>query len=197
VDEHELADDPLVEVAAWYAVARSSEVAQPDAMALATATAQGRPSARMVLLKGVDERGVTFFTNRESRKGEELAENPHAAAVLHWHELGRQVRLEGEIEELTRAEVESYWLTRPLGSRIAAAASEQSRPIASRAELDSRFAAVAARYRGRDVPLPSSWSGFRLVPDSVELWEHRDDRLHDRVRYWLDDSAWRRQRLQP
>jgi pyridoxamine 5'-phosphate oxidase len=197
VDEHELADDPLEQLAAWYGAAREAGLAQPDAMTLATATAEGRPSARMVLLKGLDDRGVTFFTNRDSRKGDELAENPRAAVVLHWRELGRQVRLEGAVEELSREEVEAYWLTRPHGSRIAASASEQSRPIASRAELDARVADLASRYPAEEVPLPPSWSGFRLLPESVELWEHRVDRLHDRIRYDRDGTGWRRQRLQP
>jgi pyridoxamine 5'-phosphate oxidase len=196
VDAHELADDPLDQLADWYRAARDAGLAQPDTMTLATATAEGRPSARMVLLKGLDQRGVTFFTNRDSRKGDELAENPRAAVVLHWQELGRQVRLEGAVEELSREEVAAYWRTRPRGSRIAASASEQSRPIAGRAELDARVARVATRYPG-DVPLPASWSGFRLVPDSVELWEHRDDRLHDRIRYERDGPGWKRQRLQP
>jgi pyridoxamine 5'-phosphate oxidase len=196
VDEHELAEDPLEQLAAWYGAAREAGLAQPDAMTVATATAGGRPSARMVLLKGLDEGGVTFFTNRDSRKGDELAENPRAALVLYWQALGRQVRLEGAVEELSREEVEAYWLTRPRGSRIAASASEQSRPIASRAALDNRVADIAARYP-EEVPLPRSWSGFRVVPESVELWEHRDDRLHDRVRYDRDGAGWRRQRLQP
>ena len=197
MDEHELADDPLDQLADWYRAARDAGLAQPDAMTLATATAEGRPSARMVLLKGLDRRGVTFFTNRDSRKGDELAENPRAAVVLYWQELGRQVRLEGVVEELSREEVAAYWRTRPRGSRIAASASEQSRPIAGRAELDARVARVATRYPGDDVPLPASWSGFRVLPDSVELWEHRDDRLHDRLRYRKDGEHWVRERLAP
>jgi pyridoxamine 5'-phosphate oxidase len=197
VDERELDSDPMRQVAAWYSEAQAAGVAQPDAITLATASPDGRPAARMVLLKGLDNHGAAFFTNRESRKGLELAANPRAALVLHWPELGRQVRVEGSVEELTRAEVETYWLTRPRASQIAAWASEQSRPIASRAALDARFAELEARYGEADVPLPPFWSGYRVVPESVELWEHRDDRLHDRVRYERRGSGWRHQRLQP
>jgi pyridoxamine 5'-phosphate oxidase len=197
VDERDLDDDPLRQLAAWYAEAESAGVPVPEAMTLATASPDGRPSARIVLLKGLDDRGLTFFTNRESRKGRELAENPRAALVLHWRPLGRQVRVEGAVEELGRDEVEAYWRTRPRGSRVAARASAQSRQIAGRAELEARFAAEDARYPGEEVQLPDQWGGYRVVPDAVELWEHRDDRLHDRVRYERYGQGWRRQRLQP
>jgi pyridoxamine 5'-phosphate oxidase len=197
VDERDLDDDPLRQLDAWYAEAESAGVPVPEAMTLATATPDGRPSARIVLLKGLDERGVTFFTNRESRKGRELAANPRAALVLHWQPLGRQARIEGPVVELDRAEVETYWSTRPRGSRVAARASAQSKPIAGRPELEARFTAEDDRHPGDDVPLPPAWSGYRVVPDAVELWEHRDDRLHDRIRYERDGDDWHRQRLQP
>jgi pyridoxamine 5'-phosphate oxidase len=197
VDERDLDDDPLRQLAAWYAEAESAGTPVPEAMTLATATPEGRPSARIVLLKGLDERGLTFFTNRESRKGRELAANPRAALVLHWQPLGRQVRVEGAVVELDREEVETYWRSRPRGSRVAARASAQSQPVASRAELDARFAAEDERHPEDEVPLPAEWSGYRVVPDAVELWEHRDDRLHDRVRYERDGGSWRRARLQP
>jgi pyridoxamine 5'-phosphate oxidase len=197
MNERDLDEDPLRQLAAWYAEAESAGTPVPEAMTLATATPEGRPSARIVLLKGLDARGLTFFTNRESRKGRELAVNPRAALVLHWQPLGRQARVEGAVVELGRDEVERYWRTRPRGSRVAARASAQSQPVASRAELDARFAAEDERHAEDEVPLPAEWSGYRVVPDAVELWEHRDDRLHDRVRYERDGTRWRRQRLQP
>jgi pyridoxamine 5'-phosphate oxidase len=197
MDERDLDPDPLRQLAAWYAEAQAAGVAQPDAMTLATATRDGRPSARMVLLKGIDARGVAFYTNRESRKGRDLAANPRAALVLHWQAQGRQARVEGEVEELSRDEVETYWRTRPRASRLAARASEQSRPIASRAALDARFADEQARHPGDDVPLPPFWGGYRVVADVVEFWVHRQDRLHDRFSFERGGDGWRSVRLQP
>jgi pyridoxamine 5'-phosphate oxidase len=196
VDENDLAEEPIAQLGAWLAEAREA-VAQPDVMALATADADGRPSARMVLLRGVDRRGVSFFTNRDSRKGRELRENPRAAAVVHWWELGRQVRLEGAVEELSEVESTAYWATRPRGSQIAAWASHQSEPLSGRDELDARVAEAEARFAGGDVPLPPFWGGYRIVPERVELWQHRDSRLHDRVRYERTAGGWRRERLAP
>ncbi len=196
MDENDLADDPIAQLAAWLAEAREA-VLQPDVMALATADADGRPSVRMVLLRGVDLRGVTFFTNRDSRKGRELRENPHAAAVVHWWELGRQVRVEGPVEELSEVESRAYWATRPRGSQIAAWASRQSATLSGRDELDARVAEAEARFAEGDVPLPPFWGGYRIVPESVELWQHRDSRLHDRVRYERTADGWRRERLAP
>lgn len=194
VDERELDPDPLVELGRWVADARA-ELPDADAMTLATATRDGRVSARVVLLRGLDERGLTFFTNRESRKGRDLAENPRAALVLHWWELGRQARVEGEVVRVAESESDAYWQSRPLGSRIAASISPQSRPLAGREELDRLFTEAAAR--GDDVSRPPHWGGYRVVPDAVELWEHRDDRLHDRVRYERVEDGWRRVRLAP
>lgn len=188
--------DPIGVLQTWLEEARAV-VAEPNAMTLATATTEGAPSARVVLLRGIDERGLVFFTNRESRKGDELRTNPRAALVLHWSALGRQARVEGQVEEVSDAESESYWATRPRGSQIAAWASPQSRPLADRAELDRRVVDVATRYGDGPVPLPPFWGGYRVVPAAIELWEHRDDRLHDRLRYVRDGGAWRSERLAP
>jgi pyridoxamine 5'-phosphate oxidase len=196
MDERDLDPDPVVALEAWLRDAERVST-RPDAMTLATATADGCPSARVVLLRGLDERGLAFFTNRSSRKGRELEENPRAALVLHWPELGRQVRVEGSVERVDDAESRAYWETRPLASRIAAWASPQSRALADRAELDALNAAATARFGGGEVPLPDFWGGYRVVPDSIEFWEHRDDRLHDRIRYERTDSGWRRERLAP
>ena len=166
-------------------------------MTLATASAGGAPSARVVLLKGLDERGFVFYSNYESRKARELGENPLAALVFHWREFGRQVRVEGRVSRVSAAESDDYFRTRPLGSRLAAWASPQSEVIQSREALDERFAGVAAVYEGRDVPLPPFWGGFRLDPDAVEFWQHRDDRLHDRLRYRRSGGGWTLERLAP
>ena len=196
MDERDLDPDPTIAFRAWF---REAENALPraDAMTLATATADGRPSARVVLLRGLDERGFVFFTNRESRKGMELLENPHAALVFHWWELGRQVRIEGVVEEVDSAGSEPYWDTRPRASRIAAWASPQSRPIRARTELDGLYAEADARFRDADVPLPPFWGGYRVVPETLEFWTHRENRLHDRIRYVRSRSGWRRERLAP
>jgi pyridoxamine 5'-phosphate oxidase len=196
MDERDLDPDPLRQFERWFEEARAGGVAVPEAMTLATATADGRPSARMVLLKGVDERGFGFHTNYESRKGAELAENPRAALLFHWQPPGRQVRVEGAVERSTHAESEAYFRTRPLASRLAAWASAQSRPLSGREELDRLYADAAAEH-GDDVPLPPHWGGFRVVPDAYEFWEHGDDRLHDRVRYERDGNGWSRVRLAP
>jgi pyridoxamine 5'-phosphate oxidase len=196
MDERDLDPDPIVALEAWLRDAERVS-ARPDAMTLATATADGRPSARVVLLRGLDERGLAFFTNRASRKGQELEENPRAALVVHWPELGRQVRIEGSVERVDEDESRAYWETRPVQSRIAAWASPQSRPLRDRAELDALYAAAAARFGRDEVPLPDFWGGYRVVPEEVEFWEHQDDRLHDRIRYERTESGWRRERLAP
>ena len=197
VDLRDLDPDPIRAFAAWFAEAVSAGVAQPEAMALATSTSDGRPSVRMVLLKSHDARGFTFFTNRESRKGDELAANPRAALVLHWQPLHRQVRIEGAVERIADAESETYFATRAPGSQIAAWASPQSRPIAGREELDERYAEVEARFTGGDVPLPPFWGGYRVVPDAIELWQGRENRFHDRLRYEQIKDGWARTRLAP
>jgi pyridoxamine 5'-phosphate oxidase len=188
--------DPLAQLRAWAHDARAV-VGEPLAMTLATATLDGQPSARVVLLREVDERGLTFFTNRDSRKGDELRANPRAAVAMHWWELGRQVRVEGVVEEVSEDESAAYWETRPRASRIAAWASPQSRQLADRAELEALVAKVERRFDGRDVPLPPFWGGYRLVPATVELWTHRENRLHDRVRYVREADSWRSERLAP
>ena len=188
--------DPLTELGMWLEDARRV-VGDHQAMTLATATRDGRPSARVVLLRGLDERGLTFFTNRTSRKGDELRANPRAAVALHWWELGRQARVEGDVEEISPAESTAYWITRPRRSQIAAWASPQSRPLTDRAALDALVEKAEQRFADEDVPLPPFWGGYRLVPDSIELWTHRDDRLHDRVLYVRESRGWRSERLAP
>ena len=196
MDEHDLDDDPIAQLQAWYAEAREA-VPQPDAMTLATADPDGRPSARIVLLRGIDGRGLAFFTNRTSRKGDELRENPRAAVVLHWWELGRQVRVEGAVEEIGEAESAAYWSSRPRTSQIAGWASPQSQPLTARSDLDARVAEAEAQFEGVEVPLPAFWGGYRVVPESVEFWMHQESRLHDRVRYVRAGEGWRRERLAP
>jgi pyridoxamine 5'-phosphate oxidase len=188
--------DPIALVRAWLEEARAV-VPEPGTMTLATATPEGIPSARVVLLRGIDQRGLVFFTNRTSRKGDELGSNPRAALVLHWWELGRQVRVEGPVEEVADDESGAYWERRPRGSQLAAWASPQSRPLVDRGDLDARIAEIEARFDGDDVPLPPFWGGYRVRPATIELWEHRDDRLHDRVRYTRDGDEWRSERLAP
>ena len=194
--DHDLVDDPLAQLRTWLEDARGV-TDQPLAMTLATATPDGRPSARVVLLRGLDDHGLTFFTNRASRKGDELRLNPRAAVALHWWELGRQVRVEGAVEEVTMEESTAYWETRPRGSQIAAWASAQSQPLTDRAELEARVADVEERFAGGAVPLPPFWGGYRIVPESIELWIHRENRLHDRFRYAREGAGWRGERLAP
>ena len=196
MDERDLADDPIAQLRLWLDDARAA-VAQPDAMTLATAGLDARPSARIVLARDVDRRGLTFFTNRSSRKAAELGQNPVAALVFHWWELGRQVRIEGVVEETTREESAEYWESRPRGSQVTAWASPQSGELAGRAELDARVAEAEARFAGGEVPLPELWGGYRVVPDRVEFWTHRDSRRHDRVLYVREAGNWRRRRLAP
>jgi pyridoxamine 5'-phosphate oxidase len=188
----DLDPDPLRQFERWQA-----EAGGLDVVALATASAQGAPSARMVLLKGADERGFVFHSSYESRKARELAENPRAALLFHWQEPGRQARVEGKVERVDRAESEAYFRTRPRGGQLAAWASTQSEPIGSREDLEARFHEVEAEYEGREVPLPPHWGGFRLVPESYEFWEHRDNRLHDRFRYRRESDGWAIERLSP
>ena len=196
MEERDLDPDPLRQFTRWFEDARGTALPAPVALALATATPEGRPSVRMVLLKSADERGFTFHTNYESRKGAELSANPHAALLFHWQPLGRQVRVEGRVERVPGEESEAYFRTRPLGSRLAAWASPQSRPLADRAELDRLYAEAQERF-SEDVPLPPTWGGFRLVADAYEFWQHGDDRLHDRIRYERDGDGWAKTRLAP
>lgn len=199
LSEHAVAADPFEEFARWYAAARAVHGDDADAMVVASADASGAPSARVVLLRGHDARGFCFYTSYESRKGRELTENPRGAIVLHWPGLGRQVRATGTVERVSAAESDDYWHRRPVASRISARASQQSRPVESRAVLEAAAAAEAERLAGAEVDRPESWGGYRLVPDTVEFWLHRDDRLHDRVQYHRDAATapWVRTRLQP
>ena len=189
-------DDPVAQFNTWLEDARDAGVPLPEAMTLATADASGRPSARMLLLKGADDQGFTFFTGYESRKGRELAENPRAAIVVYWNALGRQVRVEGPVRKLSAEESDAYWATRPPRSRAAAAASRQSEPIAGREELDTEFERLLAEH-GEGVPRPERWGGYVLEPEVIELWEHRDDRLHDRFRFTRAREGWQKERLSP
>ena len=193
--ERDLDPNPLAQFRLWYDQA-SAVVPLPEAVAVATATADGQPSVRMVLLKAFDERGFTFHSGYESRKGRELAENPRGALLFYWHELGQQVRVEGRVERVSRAESEQYFRTRPLRSRVAALASRQSEVIASREELEARVAELRG-VSGDAVARPPHWGGYRVAPDAYEFWQHRDDRLHDRLRYVRDGAPWRIERLAP
>jgi pyridoxamine 5'-phosphate oxidase len=190
----DLDPDPLAQFAAWFLAAGEAGVPVPEAMALATAAADGAPSVRMVLLKGFDERGLVFFTSYGSRKGRELEANPRAALLFHWQPLGRQVRVEGAVSRAPAEESDEYFRSRPLGSRLSATASDQSEPIAARVELETR---VAALEGDPDPPRPADWGGYVLAPVVYEFWQHRDDRLHDRFRYEREAGGWQIDRLQP
>jgi pyridoxamine 5'-phosphate oxidase len=181
----------------WLEQALAAGLVLPNTMALATATPDGRPSARMLLLKGLDERGFTFYTNYGSQKGTELAANPHAALVFYWAELERQVRVTGRAERVSRAESEAYFRTRPFGSRLGAWASPQSEVISGRAVLEDRVRELSLEHLGENVPLPPFWGGFRLYPDEVEFWQGRENRLHDRFRYRRQGNGWIVERLAP
>jgi len=194
----ELGRDPLVPLAGWLAEARAAELFEPEAAALATSTRDGKPSVRMVLVRGVEDGDVRFYTNRESRKGSELSENPRAALVFHWGPpLRRQARAEGIVAALTAEESAAYFETRARESRLGAWASPQSRPLADRTELDALLAAAVERFGDAPVPLPPFWGGYRLVPQAVELWQNRPNRLHDRARYERSRDGWTRVRLAP
>jgi pyridoxamine 5'-phosphate oxidase len=197
LDERDLDPDPLVVYRRWFGEAAGAGASEPEAAALATATPDGRPSVRMVLVKGADERGFRFYTNYASRKGGELAANPRAALLFHWPALGRQVRVEGAVERLPREESEAYARSRSPASRLSALASPQSRPVESREWLERRVAELASEHPGGDIPLREDWGGYSLVPEAWEFWQHRPDRLHDRFRYTPAPDGWRIERLGP
>lgn len=198
LDESELHPDPLEQFRLWFAQALDAAVWEPNAMTLATATPDGRPSARIVLLKGVDGEGFVFYTSHESDKGRELEANPRVALVFYWPELERQVRVTGVARRVAREESEAYFRSRPHGSRIGAWASPQSRVIPDRAALEDRLAEVMERFSGEEIPLPPFWGGYRVEPESVEFWQGRPSRLHDRLRYELRvDGGWGVERLAP
>jgi pyridoxamine 5'-phosphate oxidase len=197
LDRDQLDDDPVAQFGRWFGEAERAEEIEPNAMTLATSSPDGRPSARIVLLKGFGPDGFVFFSNYASRKGDELAANPNAALVFWWPPLERQVRLEGRVERTTTEESEAYWASRPLGSRLAALASAQSQVLAGREELVRRVEELAARHRDGDVPLPEAWGGYRLVPDAFEFWQGQPNRLHDRFRYTRHQDGWLVERLSP
>jgi pyridoxamine 5'-phosphate oxidase len=196
--EQDVDPHPVRQFASWFQQAQAAGVRMPEAAALATASAEGAPSVRMVLVKGFDERGFTFFSNYASRKGSELAANPHAALAFYWDPLGRQVRIEGAVERTSADESADYVRSRPRGSQLGALASPQSEVIDSRETLEQRVAELDQRLGPGELPLPTSWGGYRLIPDTVELWQQRHDRLHDRLRYRRDgDGGWAIERLAP
>ena len=198
LDEAEAGDDPLALFARWVADAVTSGLHEPNAMVVATADASGAPSARMVLLKGVDEAGLTFFTNYESRKAAEIAARPQVALLLPWQLLERQVRLEGDASRLPRAQCEAYFAGRPRGSQLGAWASPQSQPVPDRDFLEGRYRAAAARFSGQqEIDCPPYWGGYRVIPSVVEFWQGRVNRMHDRLCYRRGETGWVRTRLAP
>jgi pyridoxamine 5'-phosphate oxidase len=197
LDESSVSPDPIAQFGHWFDEALEAEVIEPNAMSLATASADGAPSARMVLLKGYDERGFVFFTDYRSQKGVELTANPRAALVFYWPDLERQVRITGTTSPIAREESEVYYRSRPRSSRLGAWVSQQSQVIASRKVLDDRVPELEETFPGEDIPLPAYWGGFRVAPERIEFWQGRENRLHDRIRYVWEEGSWRIERLSP
>ena len=198
LSESNLAPDPIAQFQKWLGEAMTAQLAEPNAMVLATVAADGQPSTRTVLLKALDARGFSFFTNYESRKARELATNARAALTFPWHALERQVNVEGHVSKLPREEAEAYFKLRPRGSRLGAWASNQSQVIAGRDTLEARMKQLEAQYPGEEIPLPPNWGGYVLAPERIEFWQGRPSRLHDRLRYTrLPDGSWRIERLSP
>ena len=198
LNEQDLDANPFNQFDQWFQEAIDAKIDLPDAMTLATATKGGIPSARIVLLRGHDERGFVFYTDYESQKGKELAENPNAALVFYWRELDRQVRITGQVSKVSRENSYNYFRSRPVGSRLAALASKQSEIIPDRQVLEEQFNKLAEQYQDEDIPLPSDWGGYRLSPNMIEFWSGRPSRLHDRLRYTRQsDDEWRIERISP
>ena len=197
LDRHDLLPDPLEQFALWYEEAQQSPIALPNAMALATTDAQGRPSARMVLLKECDQRGFVFYTNSNSHKGRDLSQNPRAALVFHWEPLRKQVRVEGDVERVSSEEADAYFATRPRGSQLGAWASPQSESIPDRTALKRETNQLETHYAERDVPRPPHWNGYRVCPETLEFWVDRASRLHDRFEYRRSSQGWQIQQLAP
>jgi pyridoxamine 5'-phosphate oxidase len=197
LNEASLGPDPIAALVAWLDEARAAGVVFPEAGALATADTRGRPAVRHVLIKAIGQRGLAFYTNRESRKGRQLAANPNAAIALYWREIDRQVTAAGPVAPMGDDESFAYFRSRPREARIGAWASQQSRPVGSREDLEAAFAELDVRFPGDDVPLPPYWGGYRLEPETMEFWKGREHRLHDRFRYTRDGGAWRLERLWP
>ena len=195
--ESDAASDPIDQFRSWFDEALAADLHEPNAMTLATATPDGRPSARVILLKAFDERGFVFYTSYEGRKGGELEANPNCALVFYWGELERQVRVEGRASRVPKEKSDEYFGSRPRGSQLGAWASEQSRPVEGRDALEERLRALEAQYEGREVPRPPFWGGYRVEPEVIEFWQGRESRLHDRLVYHRSGSSWRRERLQP
>ncbi len=197
IHERELDPNPFKQFAQWFEEAKKTDIAYPEAMSAATATADGRPSVRMVLMKGFDERGFCFFTNYESRKGAELMENPRVALLFYWEPYERQVRIEGAVEKMSEEESYAYFSSRPRGSRIGAWASAQSAMIENREELEAQVRKYERAFQGQEIQLPPFWGGYRCVPDSFEFWQGRLNRLHDRLSYIREEHGWKIIRLAP
>ena len=197
LDENTVSTNPLEQFSVWFDEAMQAEVPEPNAMILATAMVDFKPSARVVLLKGISHGGFVFFTNYLSRKGKELTWNPYASLVFMWHQIERQVRVEGRVEKISREESEAYFKSRPRGSQIGAWVSRQSSVIPNRAVLEQQLVEIEKRFENRDVDLPDYWGGYVVLPQRIEFWQGRPDRLHDRIQYMLEDKRWIIERLSP
>ena len=197
LDESDAALDPIEQFRGWFDDALAANLHEPNAMTIATATPEGHPSARIVLIKGFDERGFVFYTNYGGRKARELEENPHCALVFYWGELERQVRVEGRVSRVSEGESDAYFASRPRGSQLGAWASEQSRSVENRSALERRLRELEREYEGREIPRPPFWGGYRVEPEIVEFWQGRENRLHDRLLYCRSAEGWRVERLQP
>ncbi len=197
LSEQDVAADPIAQFTRWFDEAVNAAVVEPNAMCLATATPDASPSARMVLLKGFDARGFVFYTDYRSRKGQELADNPRASLCFFWAELERQVRINGAVQRVSRAESDEYFQSRPLPSRVGAWTSHQSMVLIDRTALEQQLAANDARFAGGQVPLPEHWGGFRIIPEELEFWQGRESRLHDRIQFRRDAGVWVKRRLSP